>query len=205
MNEIFLTADTHFYHNNILRLCNRPFSSIEEMNEKFVENWNSVVSRSDRVYFLGDFGWSTAINLDKLFSSLNGNKFLIKGNHDKKEVKKLKWGWIKDVYELNLGNRKTVWLSHFPHSSWDKSFHGAYHAAGHVHNTRNCWYYKNSCDVGVDYWNYTPVNVEDFITHIENINRLTNGNNFMWKGYPYQEIFDIFYIDQIQNCLDTYN
>ena len=29
----FYTADTHFGHANILKLCNRPFETIEEMNE----------------------------------------------------------------------------------------------------------------------------------------------------------------------------
>ena len=48
-------ADTHFGHDNIRRLSNRPFDSIEEMDETIINNWNSKVTDDDDVYILGDF------------------------------------------------------------------------------------------------------------------------------------------------------
>lgn len=51
---IFFTADTHFGHANILKLCGRPFDTIEEMNEKMIGNWNDRVKGTDTVYIVGD-------------------------------------------------------------------------------------------------------------------------------------------------------
>ena len=57
MNEsrIFLTADLHLGHANIIRYCGRPYRDINEMNEDLIRRWNSVVTDNDRVFFLGDF------------------------------------------------------------------------------------------------------------------------------------------------------
>ena len=57
MNEpkIFITADLHLGHANIIRYCGRPYRDVNEMNEDLIRRWNSVVSDNDRVFFLGDF------------------------------------------------------------------------------------------------------------------------------------------------------
>jgi len=82
----WLISDTHFGHENILKFTRddgtklRDFSSVEEMDECMINNWNSVVNAKDRVYHLGD----VVINRKALstLSRLNGRKMLIKGNHD---------------------------------------------------------------------------------------------------------------------------
>ena len=51
---IYFTADTHFGHINVIKLCNRPFATIDEMNEKMIENWNAKVTNGDTIYILGD-------------------------------------------------------------------------------------------------------------------------------------------------------
>lgn len=77
--NIWLTADTHFGHANIIRYCDRPFASVEEMDAVLVERWNAAVKPGDHVYHLGDVffgkGWE---NLDLL----HGKKRLVAGNHD---------------------------------------------------------------------------------------------------------------------------
>jgi calcineurin-like phosphoesterase family protein len=154
MNKVFITSDTHFGHANIIKYCNRPFNTIQEMDEKLIENWNSVVSQQDCVYVLGDFCFSRTP--EQYFNKLNGQKFLIKGNHDSRETYKLPWGFVKDVYSLRY-DQYEIWLSHYAHRSWPKSFHGTLHFYGHAHGGMPP--FGRSCDVGVDCWNYTPTNI----------------------------------------------
>lgn len=86
----FYIADTHFFHENVIKFDNRPFSSMEEMNEKLISNWNNVVRNEDTVYILGDFIWSKP-NSDEyknIISHLNGWKVIVLGNHDPKQYSK---------------------------------------------------------------------------------------------------------------------
>ena len=75
---IYIIADTHFSHNNIIKYCERPFSDTQEMNNYIVEKWNSVVKPNDIVLHLGDVGFGLKEELIPLITSLNGNKILIK-------------------------------------------------------------------------------------------------------------------------------
>lgn len=63
--NIFFTSDTHFWHENIIKFCNRPFSSVEEMNDTIIENWNKVVGENDIVFHLGDFVFVVLTNLKR--------------------------------------------------------------------------------------------------------------------------------------------
>ena len=77
----FFISDNHFWHANVIKYCDRPFSSVEEMNEKMVQYWNEIVTQDDQVYYLGDF--SMAFRSVELFTNrLLGTKYLIAGNHD---------------------------------------------------------------------------------------------------------------------------
>ena len=81
IKKIFFSPDHHFGHANIIKYCNRPFESVDIMNEEMVKRWNSVVGPNDTVYYLGDFSLSN--NLVEAFTQkLNGEKHLIMGNHD---------------------------------------------------------------------------------------------------------------------------
>lgn len=82
MNNTWFTSDTHFGHTNILEYEKeaRPFSSLEEMHERLIDNWNSVVRPNDTVYHLGDFCFGKK-NID-IAGRLQGKKRLVMGNHD---------------------------------------------------------------------------------------------------------------------------
>lgn len=80
--KTFVIADTHFGHGNIIKYCNRPFCSAEEMDEVIIKNWNETVSKRDTVIHLGDFGLCKKDRLQEIIGNLNGKKILIMGNHD---------------------------------------------------------------------------------------------------------------------------
>jgi len=55
MPNVWFTADFHLGHKNIIRYCNRPFDTVEEMNRTILDRLNSLVKTNDFLYFLGDF------------------------------------------------------------------------------------------------------------------------------------------------------
>jgi calcineurin-like phosphoesterase family protein len=75
-------ADLHFDHTEIIAYDNRPFDTVEEMNETLIRNWNSVVGPEDLTYILGDFCAEGADRWRQHLTRLNGRKRLILGNHD---------------------------------------------------------------------------------------------------------------------------
>ena len=77
---IYFTADTHFDHANIIHFCNRPFATVEEMNETLIANWNRKVHGNDTVYILGDMFFRTS-DPESILRQLKGQKHLITGNH----------------------------------------------------------------------------------------------------------------------------
>lgn len=79
----FFTSDLHFGHANVIDYCNRPYKSVQEMNEAIINEWNSKVAAEDEVIFVGDFGINvnTVLNAD-LVNKLNGRKHIVVGNHD---------------------------------------------------------------------------------------------------------------------------
>jgi calcineurin-like phosphoesterase family protein len=78
--KIFFISDTHFDHTNIIKHCNRPFHSTNEMNETMLANWNNTVKSNDVVLFLGDMSCGRGSRgADYWLSKLNGNIFFING------------------------------------------------------------------------------------------------------------------------------
>lgn len=157
--KIFLISDTHFGHENILNFRDkdnnpiRPFSSLEEMNETLIQNWNNTVSNTDKVYHLGDVLF-TKKWLDLIMPRLNGTKVLIKGNHDNLKLSQYQQ-YFKDIRAYHVLDRYI--LSHIPiHidslSRWKANIHG------HLHN--NIIQDNRYINVSVERINYTPIDFE---------------------------------------------
>jgi calcineurin-like phosphoesterase family protein len=163
---IFFTADLHLCHDNIIRHCNRPFDNADSMYTNIACNWNSVVKRGDSVYILGDISLDSNVERSRAFiKSLNGNKFLIRGNHDKKiSREKGLFSWVKDIYKLKVpdrdvpGGKRIIVLCHYAMRVWPLSHYGSWHLYGHSHGDLPP--YGLSFDVGVDAWGFYPVSYE---------------------------------------------
>ena len=74
----YFSSDFHLDHTNILKYDNRPFASIEDMNEEIIKNHNRTVNPEDNFYFLGDFAFSKdRFRIEQLLKSLNGTLFFL--------------------------------------------------------------------------------------------------------------------------------
>ena len=131
----YYIADLHLGHTNVIRMDNRPFESIEEMDRQLIDNWNSRVKKKDTVYILGDFSMKGPKAVVEYLKQLNGNKVLIKGNHDRinTEAKNL-FLEITPYKELHDGNSKVI-LCHYPITFYNRQHAYSIMLYGHVHNT----------------------------------------------------------------------
>lgn len=163
---IFFTSDTHFGHKNIVEYCNRPFKSLDDMNYKIINNWNSRVKEGDIVFHLGDFcfknsndskGEGVKINADSWLSKLNGKIIILKGNHDSNNSMNTP---IESITLSHFGKR--ILLIHNPEIIDKKDIRKFdYIFCGHVHNN---WKNKgNIINVGVDIWRFMPVTFDEII------------------------------------------
>ncbi len=162
--KVFFTSDWHLGHSNIMKYCKRPFISTNEMNDIIIANYNNVVGDNDIVYNLGDIAFKTSYGYLKDFlSKLNGSKVIIVGNHDNvQHIKRLKLDGLILNYHDTLGitvDKHYIWLSHYAHRTWNRSFHGSWHLFGHSHSKLEP--YGKSFDVGVDAWEFKPVSFNE--------------------------------------------
>ena len=182
----FFTSDHHFYHSNVIKYCNRPFDTVEIMNEILVKNWNDTVGPNDIVYCLGDF--SMAFRPVETFTQrLNGTKYLVPGNHDfchsyhkrsRKPEARATWaqkyvdnGWIilpeqttieiPDVGTVNMCHHPYMVLDNHPdkYERWRPKDDGRWLLCGHVHEK---WRVVNRMiNVGVDQWDFKPISMDE--------------------------------------------
>lgn len=186
----FFTSDTHFGHARIIELCERPFNSVDEMNEVMIERWNAVVKPTDTVYHMGDVALGKIVDSLPLVGRLNGYKVLCPGNHDRifsgeKEKQRVRFfpEYMKvfqavrpEIFSKNVGGFDVV-LSHFPYTgdSHGEDRHkdkrpvddGLPLIHGHIHDER-----KIDCrmfNVGVDVNGFTPVHEDEIVEWLKSL------------------------------------
>lgn len=149
----YYISDLHLNHKNVTaegkNFDNRPFQTLDEMHEAIKRNWNARVTNSDTVYLLGDSIWNLTDEMIALMAQLKGKKVVIKGNHDKFNDIRYKQLFseicdYKEVSDNVHGVNHTVVLSHFPILMWNGQHRGWIHLYGHVHNSNDYDFYKDS-------------------------------------------------------------
>jgi calcineurin-like phosphoesterase family protein len=193
MCKKFYLADWHYGHANCLGFDNRPFVNIHEANNELVNRWNSVVSDGDLVYVLGDMFWVKSSEAIPILDALNGQKFLVKGNHDRCSDAQFAKRFVKiDEYTEVDDNGRNVVLCHYPIPCFKNHFYGWYHLYGHVHSSfeynmmENSRYqmealYVKQCNmynVGVmmPWMDYTPRTLDEIVDGYNRFKKWNSNN-----------------------------
>lgn len=168
----YFTSDTHFGSERALTLSRRPFSTVKEMDEAMVSNWNNIVGKNDTVYHLGDFGDIT------FTSKLNGHIILLMGNYEHKDFflgdlrKQFYCTFSEKSFSVPFKDFQAVCV-HEPENADFKDFT----LFGHIHKAQQIK--KNGLNVGVDCHNFTPISEEEVLFYKNAIDNFYDNNVFM--------------------------
>lgn len=186
--KMWFTSDLHLGHININRLANRPFTSVEELNETLIERWNARVGVDDLVIIVGDICMGKIAESLALVQRLNGDKHLVPGNHDRvwpgnkpEMVSKFEPAYamvgltvVRPQITVHFGGRK--WrVCHFPafgdshgedrYTEWRPIDDGQLLIHGHTHSQERIR--GNQIHVGVDAWDFAPVSAEEIVELVD--------------------------------------
>jgi len=183
---VWFTSDIHFSHEKIREYC--PARGVLwpdswTMNEGLLERYNAVVQPDDFCYVLGDVCMGNLIHSIPFVSRLNGTKYPLEGNHDRKALKREEFRknfeWIKTDHEEEVevsGRKISLKMRHYPPgyeelTVKDEHEHriivpNTYFAFGHRHNNVPHNPKLPCLDVGVDAQNLQPISREQVLEHI---------------------------------------
>ena len=174
MPAVFLVSDTHFGHTGVCRFMGpdgvtklRPWDNADEMDDEMVRRWNETVRPNDKVYHLGD----VVINRKalKTLHRLNGDKVLIKGNHDIFRLEDYT-PYFRDIRAYHVMNGCI--LSHIPmHESNLGRFGTNIHGHTHAYRVMKKDYGREIVDpryhcVCVEQTDFRPILLEDVFKRI---------------------------------------
>lgn len=176
LNIKWVYSDPHYWHDNIIKHCSRPFSDVEEMNAELANRYRKHVMPGDTCVWLGDcFFAGKDEEFAALLCSLPGNKILVRGNHDKSNKRMLNCGFDLVTNRLYTKYKGVdLCLNHFPIKEQSKfkedPRHGQYKndapelkdkeycVHGHIHQPP---VYENRCvNVACDNWDFYPVHLD---------------------------------------------
>lgn len=122
---IYFISDTHFGDKGIIKHERTLFENIEEHDQFIINAINKVVKPTDELWILGDIGQPDKLRL------MNGRKYLILGNHDKRPMKEY-LGYFAAVYNTPIYLTQRVVLSHYPIPVEE----GILNVHGHLHGSK---------------------------------------------------------------------
>jgi calcineurin-like phosphoesterase family protein len=168
--DVFLIADLHLGHANIIRSCSRPFlySDSREMDHVLIKNWNYTIGPKTRIYCLGDLRYGPAAEPAMQYQKrLRGDIIFIRGNHDDPETGTV--SFLETVYE----NKKFLFI-HDPADA-PLSYDG-WVIHGHHHNNDLRHYpFMNFIDrrvnVSAELIGYKPVSLHEIVERIKERDR----------------------------------
>jgi calcineurin-like phosphoesterase family protein len=150
----FFTADEHYGHTNIIKYQNRPFKTVEEMDNILIVRHNEVVKEDDIVIHAGDF---TMRYKNSFSERLNGTHIFLRGSHDYWMDKELA-GPYADIWEQEIEGQHIV-VCHYAMRVWSKSHYNSWQLFGHSHGKLEG--IGKQMDIGVDTNNFYPYSFAD--------------------------------------------
>ena len=176
---IYLTADSHWNQIRTFQFSRRPFRDINDMNEKMIGIWNTIVKPEDEVIHLGDFG-------DYSFRQyLNGKITLALGNYEVRDIdegnitlddltSKYKFNRVMpaDGFLINIEGHD-FYCCHKP----EDCDMGEFNLFGHVH--RLSMIKKFGLNVGADCHYFKPIDLETILFYKNAIENEYDENVFM--------------------------
>lgn len=170
---IYFTSDTHFFY--MPKSRKKLFSDYNDMHNHLVYKWNEKISKEDDIYIIGDFSNESGyLKTSELLKSLNGNKYLIKGNNDKfaenLRFDKTLFKFIKDYYVLDIHNysktiKKAV-LFHYPILEWEGYYNNTILIHGHWHKDKK--YHNMAFNAACDIHDFNPLSINEILEMVMN-------------------------------------
>jgi len=168
-SQVWVTADTHFGHEEAISLFARPARDVREMDEMLLEGINSRVGKRDTLLHLGDFmgpmpwsgdaGDASVARARDLRERIRCRRVeLVRGNHDPSRRRFCRiFDDVHDILSFRgwTGGHERIVCCHYPMRSWQGMWNGALHLYGHAHGAAP--EEGRSCDAGVDCWELGPV------------------------------------------------
>jgi calcineurin-like phosphoesterase family protein len=128
MSIVRFIADPHLNHLNMAK--RRGFNTIEEHDEYFVKQWNSVVAKRDLTYILGDITMESA-KAYPILDRLNGRKIVVGGNHDKPGHTRELLKYVDSI--AGMIQYKGIFLTHCPVHPREMKYRIKHNIHGHIH------------------------------------------------------------------------
>ena len=162
----FVISNLQMGRPSAIKKYNRPFKDVDEMDEKIIQSWNSVVGKDDLVYHLGNFAWDPKTAQDAI-GKLNGTIWFIAGEHD------------KPILELGINNMLTnnsklqapimplhkmeVTISYWPLLDWPEKSKGYWSIVGNPDLKYKSDPKERRINVSADLWKFKPQDLEKVV------------------------------------------